>query len=286
MLFLRTMLCAVAVIVVATNFVTSAMAEEFRTWTDATGKFRTKAVFVELNGAQLKLKKEDGRVIEIPLEKLSESDQAYVRQHTDSVPSAAESETNPKAPASAAVEKYVAVVLEMSKRDDVDSRAQFSHLLNARIFGKPSALLTAFNAHKYSKGYSPVIVDGNLTPEYTRTNFLLQEYLKEIDIRSAALRDLVKTDAESDAQEVAILLDTDIVGDGLCLAEHKIGDIRWFMFLRPNRLSIGEIETRIGEPTARKTTERAEYLFYGRFLVFQPKTQDTPCVLRLHQNVD
>lgn len=50
---------------------------EFRTWIDATGKHRTEAQFIELNGGKVTLKKRDGKVIAVPIEKLSEKDAKY-----------------------------------------------------------------------------------------------------------------------------------------------------------------------------------------------------------------
>lgn len=51
-----------------------------RTWTDKTGKFKTKARFVELDGDALTLETDEGKTLSIPLEKLSEADQAVARK--------------------------------------------------------------------------------------------------------------------------------------------------------------------------------------------------------------
>jgi hypothetical protein len=50
-----------------------------RTWTDATGSFTVEAVFVDLSDGKVRLKKTDGRVITVELEKLSSADQQVVR---------------------------------------------------------------------------------------------------------------------------------------------------------------------------------------------------------------
>lgn len=51
-----------------------------REWTDDTGQYSVEAEFVELVGQVVKLKRSDGEVISVPLEKLSRSDQEYARQ--------------------------------------------------------------------------------------------------------------------------------------------------------------------------------------------------------------
>jgi len=54
---------------------------ELRFWTDKTGAFKVEAEFVELNGDSVVLKrKKDGRVIQVPLSKLSEADQKLAKQ--------------------------------------------------------------------------------------------------------------------------------------------------------------------------------------------------------------
>jgi S1-C subfamily serine protease len=55
-------------------------AGETRTWSDASGKFKTEAEFVSIDGLNVNLKKSDGKVIGVLFEKLSAPDQDYVRQ--------------------------------------------------------------------------------------------------------------------------------------------------------------------------------------------------------------
>lgn len=50
-----------------------------RTWRDATGNFSLKAQFVELKGTDIRLLKEDGVTISVPLTRLSDADQQFVR---------------------------------------------------------------------------------------------------------------------------------------------------------------------------------------------------------------
>jgi hypothetical protein len=52
-----------------------------RTWTDRTGKFKIMAELVEFKDGAVRLKKGDGKVLTLPVEKLSDADQAYLREH-------------------------------------------------------------------------------------------------------------------------------------------------------------------------------------------------------------
>ena len=51
-----------------------------RKWTDVTGKYSIEAELVELKDGQVRLRKPDGQVITLPLEKLSAADREHVRQ--------------------------------------------------------------------------------------------------------------------------------------------------------------------------------------------------------------
>jgi hypothetical protein len=61
------------------SLVSDATAAEFRIWQDVSGKFRTEAQFISLQGSKVQLKKRDGTVILVPMEKLSNADQEYAR---------------------------------------------------------------------------------------------------------------------------------------------------------------------------------------------------------------
>src|SRR2546430_12045494 len=51
---------------------------EFRTWSDASGKFTVKAKFVSAADGKVTLEQEDGSTVEVELAKLSPADQKYV----------------------------------------------------------------------------------------------------------------------------------------------------------------------------------------------------------------
>ncbi|MGD0653286.1 MAG: SHD1 domain-containing protein [Thermoguttaceae bacterium] len=56
---------------------------ELRTWTDSTGKHTTEAEFVESKDGNIQLKKKDGSIINVPIEKLSENDQKWVKKQIE-----------------------------------------------------------------------------------------------------------------------------------------------------------------------------------------------------------
>jgi outer membrane protein assembly factor BamB len=53
---------------------------EIRTWRDSTGKYTVEAKFLEINLDRIKLERRDGKVIEIPLSKLSRADRKLAQQ--------------------------------------------------------------------------------------------------------------------------------------------------------------------------------------------------------------
>ena len=55
-----------------------AAAQESRTWTSKNGAFQKQAILKEANKDQVVLKLETGRIIEVPIAKLSTEDQKYL----------------------------------------------------------------------------------------------------------------------------------------------------------------------------------------------------------------
>ncbi|WP_254510930.1 SHD1 domain-containing protein [Anatilimnocola floriformis] len=62
-----------------------------RTWQDTSGKFSVEAEFIGLADGKVDLKKADGKVLSIPLDRLSETDQAAARAMVESLPNPFES---------------------------------------------------------------------------------------------------------------------------------------------------------------------------------------------------
>ncbi|WP_425397674.1 trypsin-like peptidase domain-containing protein [Aeoliella sp.] len=58
-----------------------AVAGEYRTWSDTTGKFRIDARFVDAAGGQVRLETKQGRLLSVPIEKLSGFDKAWLEEH-------------------------------------------------------------------------------------------------------------------------------------------------------------------------------------------------------------
>lgn len=59
---------------------------DLRTWSDKTGRFKMEATFVSEENGSVKLLRKDGKQAVIPLDKLSEADQAFVKKTLDENP--------------------------------------------------------------------------------------------------------------------------------------------------------------------------------------------------------
>ena len=55
-----------------------ASVESLRTWSDSTGKFKLQATLVNNTAGTVRLEKEDGKIISLPVSKLSKADQRYL----------------------------------------------------------------------------------------------------------------------------------------------------------------------------------------------------------------
>jgi len=63
-----------------------AQSAEVRTWTDITGQYETRAKFLGFSDGQVRLQKEDGTEITLPLARLSQKDQTFVKEQADDAP--------------------------------------------------------------------------------------------------------------------------------------------------------------------------------------------------------
>jgi hypothetical protein len=59
---------------------TAGPAVALRTWSDSTGTFKIEATYLGLSDGKVQLKRQDGREISVPLDRLSPQDQQYVQQ--------------------------------------------------------------------------------------------------------------------------------------------------------------------------------------------------------------
>jgi len=73
--------CQLSTIVIVLATFAQAAAGEERVWTNATGKFTVTAELVEVQRGEVVLRKADGQQITVPLNRLSDTDRAFVRQH-------------------------------------------------------------------------------------------------------------------------------------------------------------------------------------------------------------
>src|SRR4051812_10615308 len=80
------------VVVALLGTIAAAVLAEERTWTDKTGKFKTSGELVEVQDGQALLRRADGKEIKVPLERLSDADQQFIKAHGDasSTPGATE----------------------------------------------------------------------------------------------------------------------------------------------------------------------------------------------------
>ena len=57
-----------------------ALAEEVRTWTDSSGSFTIEASLISFDGTTVRLKKDDGKTLNLTIDKLSDADQRYLTE--------------------------------------------------------------------------------------------------------------------------------------------------------------------------------------------------------------
>jgi thiol-disulfide isomerase/thioredoxin len=118
-----------SVVILIAAIVSSAAAEE-RTWTDKTGKFTVSAELIKVEGGKATLKRTDGKQIQVPVEQLSDADQAFLT---------AGDESGPKTGAAAAD----TAIAEIATRFYSDLRNQQRTVAQQSLTTKALALLSA-----------------------------------------------------------------------------------------------------------------------------------------------
>src|SRR5262245_43553234 len=68
-------------IVIALVAVTGVASAALSTWTDKSGKFTISAELVDVQGDKAVLRRDDGKQITVPTERLSDADQALIKAH-------------------------------------------------------------------------------------------------------------------------------------------------------------------------------------------------------------
>lgn len=81
----RYILSLLVAVALAAVYLGSDAAAENRTWVDVTGKHKIEAEFVGLADGKARLKKADGRVVEVPVKQLSSQDRLWVMRNRHSV---------------------------------------------------------------------------------------------------------------------------------------------------------------------------------------------------------
>ena len=74
----------------------SANAQDARIWSDKSGKFEVRAKFVDIKDGKVRLERPNGDISRIPLEKLCEEDQEYVRDQEKGVKPSPQKPTGPR----------------------------------------------------------------------------------------------------------------------------------------------------------------------------------------------
>ncbi|MBC8870056.1 MAG: hypothetical protein H8E44_11595 [Planctomycetes bacterium] len=180
------------------------------------------------------------------------------------------------------VAAYITRSLELAEQGDKDKA--FWHLTNALLFGhRTEEIKKAMETCPLAKASPgiPLVKDGKIDPEAQEDLDYWSSYVPAIDLPVEKLLDMVQVSPQWDDVEVKMLLHEDLVGDGKC-SMTKTEETQFLCFLRRNQLTLHAAEQRYGKPAkVFESPGGAKYVFYGRFVLFQPVRKDRPCVLRL-----
>lgn len=129
-----------------------ACAAEMRTWTDRTGQHRTEAELVEFRDGQVRLRKPDGQIVTLALDRLSAEDQSYLQERV--APSAPDAETpDPLAPSDKTVVIEFGSGAKMTGR--ITARDDEYVMMEAEVSGR------TFSRRYPTRSIQAVTVDGN-----------------------------------------------------------------------------------------------------------------------------
>ncbi|MCC9603421.1 hypothetical protein LOC67_22970 [Stieleria sp. JC731] len=70
-----------ALVIVVASFALAPSVSSARQWTDQTGKYRVEAELVAVRGKNVVLERADGRIVSLPINRLSNADQEFLQQH-------------------------------------------------------------------------------------------------------------------------------------------------------------------------------------------------------------
>ena len=174
--------------------------EEFRTWTDRSGTYRTEAVLVEIKSGAVLLKKKDGATVSVPRDRLSDADQRYVE--TFAAGAIDEKPTRTSAPDSGVATTGEDETADAGGRAArTDARDQISGPLRARTSYRTTARTTPRTTATSpgNRGTRQVTVEGvGPTPE---------EALKDCFRNAVAVVMGTIVDAETQVEDDKLVLD-------------------------------------------------------------------------------
>jgi thiol-disulfide isomerase/thioredoxin len=110
--------------------IAAAVVAEERTWTDKTGKFKISGELVKVQDGNALVRRADGKEIKVPLERLSDADQQFVKEHDDKSSSAEATEANK-------------AVADIAKRFYSDLRTQDRAIAQESLTKKADSLIRA-----------------------------------------------------------------------------------------------------------------------------------------------
>ncbi len=127
--------------------------QEYRTWTDSTGRHTTEAVMIDFARGEVHLQKRDGQIVRLTIGKLSKADQKFVREEVARRKDAGASRSGRKKPSESSESDWPGWL--GTKRD---GKSPDTGLLTAWPEGGPAML---WKASGIGQGFSTVaVVDG------------------------------------------------------------------------------------------------------------------------------
>jgi hypothetical protein len=128
--------------------------EAFRTWTDRSGMHHADAVFVEFRDGVVTLKKKDGTIVNVPLERLSDADRQYMGTFATGV--RGEDRTSPGSEPNESSARGDDEIVRTDVREDAPT--QFRVRSSYRTTARTAARTTVGSSN--NRGTRQVVVDG------------------------------------------------------------------------------------------------------------------------------
>lgn len=219
-----------------------------RKWTDATGQFSVEADFVRRQGDTVVLRKQNGREIMVPWNKLSPSDQEYA----SSAPSDPPQRQMPMTGDRAALVKAIVARGDSAQQSD----KHFAYQL----------------ALRYNPGDGEILAKLPKESQFALSDADIQRV--QFAIANVSSKDLAgwpKAAAETDLIELRILLDSKIT-QNLQFTSLNVGEGSSLLFVGQPERTIAEVIAIHGKPTTEKTDGSGRVLSYGRIRLIADST--------------